>query len=512
MDTRHADRRPPQSGFALAIVLVFMLVLTVTIFVASGLTMVDMRVVTNLTDEKKAVAVAEAGTQEMLKRLSLTSATSVTVDGNTFDASFSGSYVPDETDPNWNAKVLFGSGTTSTSKSGSTVTTRTVQASNSARLVYSTQTADSPDNGTMTARWNCISGNSPCTSSADIRKLFNLPVLDVIATGTSNAASRKVTLSVIPGVPGLGTYKTACPPNGIDMVGTVQVTVTGTVQVNSPCNGGGNGYAINGNGGTLVQTAGQMNVVGDVASGHASSPDLNTGAPSQVDPLGPSRANLRPPCFGSITTNCGANANALNIRSGSSTSPSPMSINGGTLQPGVYYGGLDVRGNVTMLPGIYVMAGGGFNYHNGGTTITGTGVMIYNADNDNASCRSGGGGCNYGAIGPITSSGNPTINLVSPSSGYYQGIVVFQERTSDGATSQPTLSLQGGNSNNSVLDGLVYAVDATVNFQGGLNVSGNMIIGNMTANGNVNIGGAATNTPLIAQYAGFTQVVAWKDF
>jgi hypothetical protein len=176
------------------------------------------------------------------------------------------------------------------------------------------------------------------------------------------------------------------------------------------------------------------------------------------------------------------------------------------VNPGVYYGGLDLKGTVTMNPGIYVMAGGGFKYSNGSTVVTGNGVMIYNTKSDGTSCNG-----NLCDIGAITSSGNPTIYLTSISSGYYQGIVIYQARLSDGVTSEPTLALQGGNSNNSLIDGLIYAVDAELDFQGGINVVGNVLVGNMQANGNVGMGGTSTNTPLIAQQAPFTQIVAWKD-
>jgi Flp pilus assembly protein TadG len=57
---------------------------------------------------------------------------------------------------------------------------------------------------------------------------------------------------------------------------------------------------------------------------------------------------------------------------------------GGTLQPGIYNGGIKVSGNgavYTMQPGIYIMQGGGFQA-TGGVTVTGSGVMIYNTGSD----------------------------------------------------------------------------------------------------------------------------------
>ena len=539
--------RPWESGFALAMTLVFLLVLSVTMLFASSMTWTDMRVVTTIRDEKAAVAIAEAGVNEAVKRLSLTSPTFVSPNGTSFDAAFSAGstggvenpdctaandFCPDATDPNWVAVIRSGSGTTS--KSGSQVTTYTLQDNSSSPLAYGKATGTTPpnpDDGELTLRWNCSAGPNvwPCGSAAGIRKLFNFAVLDVISTGNKFAASRKVTVSMVPGVPGLGTYGDGCTaPSGINMGGTVQVNVTGTVQVNSTCTG--SPYAIDGNGGTLVQTGGQMNVVGNVDTAHASSPDLNQGAPRQDDPLGPLRGNLLQPCFGSVTTNCydlvahgqpaltvqnySTNASLPSSCTGTATNPVTCNLNPGstssvTLNPGIYYGGIGARRLVTFNPGIYVMAGGGFDVDNGSTTLTGNGVMFYNTQNPSPGPQTGAG-----AIAAFDTQGTPTVIFRAPTSGYYQGIVFFQARSGapEFVTSQPEVNLQGGNSTNSLLDGLVYAVNANVHFYGGLNVAGNLIVGSMTAQGSVNISGTATTSPLIAGKAGYTQVVAWKDY
>ena len=51
-----------------------------------------------------------------------------------------------------------------------------------------------------------------------------------------------------------------------------------------------------------------------------------------------------------------------------------------TLRPGTYLGGITVtgQGSVTLSPGIYYMAGGGFSVTGSGS-VTGAGVMIVNA-------------------------------------------------------------------------------------------------------------------------------------
>jgi hypothetical protein len=53
---------------------------------------------------------------------------------------------------------------------------------------------------------------------------------------------------------------------------------------------------------------------------------------------------------------------------------------GGTLQPGVYAGGINLSGgSYTMAPGIYVLDGGGLTL-SGSASLTGSGVFIYTSN------------------------------------------------------------------------------------------------------------------------------------
>ena len=103
-------------------------------------------------------------------------------------------------------------------------------------------------------------------------------------------------------------------------------------------------------------------------------------------------------------------------------------------------GGITMKSNGTLnLPaGNTVVQGGGLDWENG--TVNGTGVTIYNT------------GPNAGSI---KVNGNMGVNLTAPTSGYYWGVVLFQDRT---LTSPPAATLNGG---------------ATMGFQGAIYLPGN---------------------------------------
>ena len=89
------------------------------------------------------------------------------------------------------------------------------------------------------------------------------------------------------------------------------------------------------------------------------------------------------------------------------------------LQPGVYEGGISATSsaNLVLMPGIYYMDEGGFQFTGGGS-IVGDGVMIYND-------------AGKGESRDVNLSSSGTVRLSAPTSGIYQGIVFYQDRTSD---------------------------------------------------------------------------------
>src|SRR5207245_266337 len=113
------------------------------------------------------------------------------------------------------------------------------------------------------------------------------------------------------------------------------------------------------------------------------------------------------------------------------------------LNPGTYVGGLTLFGNsaVTLMPGVYVMKGGGFTV--GGTeSVFGSGVVIINIPK--------------GPFDTINVSASGSLSLSAPASGPYKGVALFQ----DPASSNP-ISFSAYAS--ATIDGVVYAPKARVN-------------------------------------------------
>jgi len=121
------------------------------------------------------------------------------------------------------------------------------------------------------------------------------------------------------------------------------------------------------------------------------------------------------------------------------------------LYPGVYKGGISASStaNVVMMPGIYYMDAGGFQFTGQGS-LSGDGVMIYNYPGNG-----NGNGVDLSASG--------SVHLTPPTSGIYQGLTLFQDRTS----SVPA-SISGGS--NMDVTGTFYFAGAllTVTGSGGV--------------------------------------------
>jgi Flp pilus assembly protein TadG len=202
-----------------------------------------------------------------------------------------------------------------------------------------------------------------------------------------------------------------------------------------------------GGGGTL--TAGSVGVVGG-ATGQTgdSSPAPVTGIAPVSDPL----ANLPAPTYNP--------ASCTAAPAGTTWGPATA---GGTV---CYSGDIKVQNNVTMNPGVYVFPG--TLDFNGGGSLTGTGVTLYFPGPNGTLGGSG--------------NGNTTLNLTAPTSGTYNGILIYQDR-SDTNTGE----LNGTPIAN--MTGIIYMPDAELEISGNSTVSldTDLIIGSLYDKGNATI-------------------------
>jgi hypothetical protein len=151
--------------------------------------------------------------------------------------------------------------------------------------------------------------------------------------------------------------------------------------------------------GNYYISASSISIVGHYQNNGQGSfnPTPLTGQTAAVDPL----ASLAAPTPGSCT------ATNYNWSQGNTT-----------LSPGTYCGGIHISGgNVTFAAGQYIMLGGGLTIDSASTTVTGSGVSFYNTSSTSYS------------YGTLTISGQPNVTFSAPTSGTYEGIFWFTDRT-----------------------------------------------------------------------------------
>ena len=158
--------------------------------------------------------------------------------------------------------------------------------------------------------------------------------------------------------------------------------------------------------------------------------DVHTGMEPQPDPL----RNIPQPTKASLPDQ--------------SSGPKHYSNGNRVISPGVYHGGITITGqaNVTMLPGIYYMDGGGFSFSGQGNLLA-NGVMIYNAPSGSSDTIS------------LSGSNGGSVTMTPPTSGTYKGMTLFQERT---ATQVMNISGNGG----FYVTGTFYTANSLMNVTG----------------------------------------------
>lgn len=222
--------------------------------------------------------------------------------------------------------------------------------------------------------------------------------------------------------------------------GNASLTIAGGgVMVNSSCPS--DALSKTGAGDLIVE--GSIDVYGgyDVGGSGTISPEPNSVSWTVSDPL----ASLSPPSLGSPAPGS----------SGTAVNPDTWTVTSGgdfTLYPGTYYGGFysNCTCTITLQPGIYIMAGGGFSKA-GGARFVGDGVMIYVTENPTDPTGDG-------APKPFDLTGSGAMDLSPPTSGPYEGITLWQDEaiTAD-------FKMRGSND---LISGIFYAPGATLDISG----------------------------------------------
>jgi hypothetical protein len=280
----------------------------------------------------------------------------------------------------------------------------------------------------------------------------------------------------------------ACATGHIHGTGTINihrlpgVTSGGYVQVNSSCSNGPPNTTCSSGSGALKVDSNASNFTAPttyvVGSCQATSGFINgglvEGAPVTGDPL----SELPPPDLADYPAGrCSPTGPALTPGASGCRFSGSGTV---SLQPGVYYGGWDIRNNVDLqlAPGLYIMAGGGVSLNAGGsiTSVQGAGgtpapVMFFNTDDP--STHSGQGNLDFSATS--------TLSLRPIASGPYRNILIWN----DGHGSNPSASITLGGQTVLNIAGTIYNPKGLVTVEGGSGV------------------GSPTNSAAI-------QVIAWQ--
>lgn len=286
----------------------------------------------------------------------------------------------------------------------------------------------------------------------------------------------------------------------------------GGIHVNSPCGSSADDACVNGSGPAGLAISGRLEATSAAVVGTCTVPGSDPGdglycttavcpdegAIKLGDPLG----FLQEPAFGpgggfpdatcpDGTPSTPSSGSACELKRSATACPDDGSgVGVCTLDPGVYYGGWDVKSNVKVFlnPGMYILAGGGIKV-TAGSSITavddGSGaasrVTIFSTD---------GPGCpsiNAQCQGPITFTAtaafqvratpgsdpvkfNPTCRDIMP--GYnmcpWAGLLLWQ----DGTASNPDAAVTLGGQASTLLSGTIYAPGAAVLINGGSGTTG----------------------------------------
>ena len=148
-----------------------------------------------------------------------------------------------------------------------------------------------------------------------------------------------------------------------------------------------------------------------------------------------------------------------------------------TLSPGCY-NGMDLKGTVTLNPGVYYINGSSLSFGSQ-ANVTGTGVTFILTSTTASTSPS--------SIAQIDMNGGAQLNLTAPSTGTYAGVLLYQHRNA------PLTNQHINGNSSSRIDGAFYMPSTEITFNGnaGMQVQCLRLVGRrVNFSGNANL----TNT------------------
>jgi hypothetical protein len=321
--------------------------------------------------------------------------------------------------------------------------------------------------------WSVTQNGDPFTSGTGSTIYFtpNLSATYVMTLTVSDAAGGNGTTTLQVVVPPSIVVLNSTANAALSVSGGANVTIPGGVVVDSSSPG-----AISLSGKSQL-TASMIDVLGGVKTGTGSSvsPAPTTGI-SVPDPLaaliGPDPTGMN-------------NYGATSLNTGSLT-----------INPGIYSQiKVSKSASLTLSPGIYIIEGGGLTV-TGDASISGSGVMIYNAG---SSYPSSGG-----KFSGITMSSTGTIGLSAPLSGPYAGVLIFQSH-------QNTLALSLSGNALTGLNGTIYAPSAALSLSGNAQLQQGLVVGTFSVSGPVALSQTAAGSGGSGDAAGLANTLVAGD-
>jgi Flp pilus assembly protein TadG len=295
--------------------------------------------------------------------------------------------------------------------------------------------SNAPDDGAYTADVNAIRVHLTMQRALSFSGMFisSAPTIRANATAT-----------VVPS----GTYCVV----SLEAGSTTGIDATGSTNVNLGC-----GMITNSTSMSAAVATGSSSVTATpiaAVGGIPSSTHWGTGTVlqpftiAQDDPFATISPTTPSTCNGSVTVQ------PSDVRTDATNST--VTTADDALEPGCYTS-LDLKGTVTLKPGVYYLDGGNFSV-NSGAVVNCTGCTIVLSNRDASSST----------IGSISLNGNATMNMTAPDSGTFSGILFYQDRR---AASNNSETINGDS--HSTFQGAFYFPKADLTFNGnaGLNTA-----------------------------------------